>query len=73
MLPHVGDNGDRDDDGRVAVTASDFELENELEKRGRWGMERGGTRVLGAGADTSPSYLLFQTLLPLVWTLTCMI
>ena len=25
------------------------------------------------GADTSPSYLLFQTLLPLFWTLTCMI
>ena len=24
-------------------------------------------------ADTSPSYLLFQTLLPLFWTLTCMI
>ena len=23
--------------------------------------------------DTSPSYLLFQTLLPLFWTLTCMI
>ena len=26
-----------------------------------------------AGVDTSPSYLLFQTLLPLFWTLTCMI
>ncbi len=25
------------------------------------------------GIDTSPSYLLFQTLLPLFWTLTCMI
>ena len=25
------------------------------------------------GVDTSPSYLLFQTLLPLFWTLTCMI
>ena len=24
-------------------------------------------------SDTSPSYLLFQTLLPLFWTLTCMI
>ena len=24
-------------------------------------------------ADTSPTYLLFQTLLPLFWTLTCMI
>ena len=24
-------------------------------------------------ADTSPSYLLFQTLLPLFWTLICMI
>ena len=23
--------------------------------------------------DTSPTYLLFQTLLPLFWTLTCMI
>ena len=29
------------------------------------------SRVLGV--DTSPSYLLFQTLFPLVWTLTCMI
>ena len=25
------------------------------------------------GVDTSASYLLFQTLLPLFWTLTCMI
>ena len=25
------------------------------------------------GVDTSPTYLLFQTLLPLFWTLTCMI
>ena len=25
------------------------------------------------GVDTSPSYLLFQTLFPLFWTLTCMI
>ena len=25
------------------------------------------------GVDTSPSYLLFQTLLPLFWTLTCII
>ena len=25
------------------------------------------------GVDTSPSYLLFETLLPLFWTLTCMI
>ena len=25
------------------------------------------------GVDTSPSYLLFQTVLPLFWTLTCMI
>ena len=25
------------------------------------------------GVDTSLSYLLFQTLLPLFWTLTCMI
>ena len=25
------------------------------------------------GRDTSPTYLLFQTLLPLFWTLTCMI
>ena len=25
------------------------------------------------GVDTSPSYLLFHTLLPLFWTLTCMI
>src|SRR6187399_1320392 len=25
------------------------------------------------GVDTSPMYLLFQTLLPLFWTLTCMI
>ena len=25
------------------------------------------------GVDTSPSYLLFQTLLPLFWTLICMI
>ena len=25
------------------------------------------------GGDMSPSYLLFQTLLPLFWTLTCMI
>ena len=25
------------------------------------------------GVDTSPSYVLFQTLLPLFWTLTCMI
>ena len=25
------------------------------------------------GGDTSPSCLLFQTLLPLFWTLTCMI
>ena len=25
------------------------------------------------GVDMSPSYLLFQTLLPLFWTLTCMI
>ena len=25
------------------------------------------------GVGTSPSYLLFQTLLPLFWTLTCMI
>ena len=25
------------------------------------------------GVDTSPSYLLFQTLLSLFWTLTCMI
>ena len=25
------------------------------------------------GVDTSPSYLLFQTLLPLFWTLACMI
>ena len=25
------------------------------------------------GDDTSPTYLLFQTLLPLFWTLTCMI
>ena len=24
-------------------------------------------------SDTTPSYLLFQTLLPLFWTLTCMI
>ena len=24
-------------------------------------------------ADTSPTYLLFHTLLPLFWTLTCMI
>ena len=24
-------------------------------------------------SDTSPTYLLFQTLLPLFWTLTCMI
>ena len=26
-----------------------------------------------AGVDTSPTYLLFRTLLPLFWTLTCMI
>ena len=25
------------------------------------------------GVDMSPTYLLFQTLLPLFWTLTCMI
>ena len=25
------------------------------------------------GVDTSPTYVLFQTLLPLFWTLTCMI
>ena len=25
------------------------------------------------GVDTSPSYLLFRTLLPLFWTLICMI
>ena len=25
------------------------------------------------GVDTSPTYLLFQTLLPLFWNLTCMI
>ena len=25
------------------------------------------------GVDTSPTYLLYQTLLPLFWTLTCMI
>ena len=25
------------------------------------------------GVDTSPTYLLLQTLLPLLWTLTCII
>ena len=30
-------------------------------------------RINLGGVDTSPSYLLFQTLLPLFWTLICMI
>ena len=30
-------------------------------------------RAVERMGDTSPSYLLFQTLLPLFWTLTCMI
>ena len=29
--------------------------------------------IISLPTDTSPSYLLFQTLLPLFWTLTCMI
>ena len=29
--------------------------------------------VYNVNVDMSPSYLLFQTLLPLFWTLTCMI
>ena len=33
----------------------------------------GQAKVYAWGVDTSPTYLLFQTLLPLFWTLTCMI
>ena len=33
----------------------------------------GQARFEAWGVDTSPSYLLFQTLLPLFWTLICMI
>ena len=30
-------------------------------------------KVRGCSTDTSPTYLLYQTFLPLLWTLTCMI
>jgi len=49
----------------VKVFLYHFQLSTELLEDKQW--------VNLEGVDTSPSYLLFQTLLPLFWTLTCMI
>ena len=49
----------------VKVFFSTFSLSTEfLEDKQRFKL---------GGVDTSPTYLLFQTILPLFWTLTCMI
>ena len=49
----------------VKVFLSSFSLSTELLE------DKQGFKL--GGVDSSPSYLLFQTLLPLLWTLTCMI
>ena len=49
----------------VKVFLYHFQLPTELLEDNKW--------VKFGGLDTSPSYLLFQTLLPLFWTLICMI